>query len=116
MSDLSQLSLPELRAIVESRLPVDADHETFMTAVRQKANAGLELGLRWNWWTGYSNGVPNTPPKIVQIADYSGKLMAHVMADVGFFPSLSQARKNGWDRPVELGEFRVGKNRIVQIV
>ena len=35
------------------------------------------------------------------------------MCWAGAFPSVSQARKNGWDRPVPFGfsEFKVGKRK-----
>jgi hypothetical protein len=37
--------------------------------------------------------------------------MAHLLARIGKFKSVSEARKNGWDKPVPLGwsEFRIGK-------
>jgi len=39
-------------------------------------------------------------------------LMAHVMAKAGIFPSISQARKNGWDKPIEVGVWNVTKKKI----
>jgi len=38
-------------------------------------------------------------------------IMAHIMHNVGIFPSVGQARKNGWDMPIPMGfsEFTVGK-------
>jgi len=40
-----------------------------------------------------------------------GWIMAHVMHKAGVFPSVGQARKNGWDKPIQPGfsEFTVGK-------
>tara|TARA_S200000501_G_scaffold374205_1_gene423175 strand:+ start:754 stop:1008 length:255 start_codon:yes stop_codon:yes gene_type:complete len=40
-----------------------------------------------------------------------GWIMAHIMHKVGIFPSVGQARKNGWDKPIQPGfsEFTVGK-------
>lgn len=40
--------------------------------------------------------------------------MAHVMAQIGLFPSVSQARKNGWNKPIPDGftDFRSGKNKV----
>jgi len=37
--------------------------------------------------------------------------MAHILHNVGMFPSISQARKNGWDKPIPWGftELTVGK-------
>lgn len=42
---------------------------------------------------------------------HSDALLAHVMAKAGIFPSVSQARKNGWDRPIEIGSWFVGKRK-----
>jgi hypothetical protein len=39
-------------------------------------------------------------------------LMAHIMAELKIFPSVGQARKNGWDKPLELGDFSVTKKKI----
>lgn len=39
-------------------------------------------------------------------------LMAHVMAQAKIFPSVGQARKNGWDKPIEIGSWSVTKKKI----
>jgi len=41
--------------------------------------------------------------------------MAHIMHMAGCFKSVTQARKNGWDKPVPPGyqEIRFGKNRLM---
>jgi hypothetical protein len=38
-------------------------------------------------------------------------IMAHIMHKAGIFPSVSQARKNGWNKPIPEGfnHFIVGK-------
>lgn len=40
-------------------------------------------------------------------------IMAHIMFHAGIFKSISQARKNGWDKPIPNGfnEFIVGKKK-----
>jgi len=40
-------------------------------------------------------------------------IMAHVMHKAGIFPSVSQARKNGWNKPIPKGfnHLMVGKLR-----
>jgi len=40
--------------------------------------------------------------------------MANIMSIVGIFPSVSQARKNGWNKPIPEGfsDMRVGKSKI----
>jgi hypothetical protein len=39
--------------------------------------------------------------------------MAHVMVAAGIFPSMSQARNNGWNKPIPKGfiDFRAGKSK-----
>ncbi len=39
-------------------------------------------------------------------------LMAHAMAKAGIFPSVGQARKNGWDKPLTEGVWTVTKKKI----
>jgi hypothetical protein len=40
-------------------------------------------------------------------------IMSHVMHKAGIFPSVSQARKNGWNKPIPKGfsHFVVGKKK-----
>ena len=40
-------------------------------------------------------------------------MMCHLMHFAGFFPSVTSARKNGWDKPIPDGfsEFTVGRGR-----
>jgi len=34
--------------------------------------------------------------------------MAHIIKEVGLFPSVGQAKKNGWDKPIEHGFSEFG--------
>lgn len=47
--------------------------------------------------------------EIVEIEDHW--IMAHVLSEVGIFPSVGQARKNGWNKPIPDGwtQLTVGK-------
>lgn len=118
IDQLHAMGSNDVEALSMQPLPVDAGDGEFMIAVRRRALAGLEHGRRQGWWRAYTEDGPLPNPKQVRATDYEGKTMAHVMADVGFFPSVSQARKNGWDRPVEIGRFKVGKNwvKCVEII
>jgi hypothetical protein len=42
-----------------------------------------------------------------------GNLLAHVVAAAEIFPSVGQARKNGWDKPIPAGysEYIAGKHK-----
>lgn len=49
--------------------------------------------------------------QFVAIGD--GLTMADLVVELGTFPSLKQARKNGWDKPIPAGfsAHKVGKRR-----
>ena len=49
----------------------------------------------------------------VWFEDGDSILLAHFMVRAGVFPSVSQARKNGWNKPIPKGfsQFIVGKNK-----
>ena len=82
----------------------------------------LQLGAQAGWWDIDAQGNPVRPAMKVSIAELQNQgkvLMAHLMVDLGFFPSVSQARKNGWDKPLELGRHELGpkkKRAFVEIV
>lgn len=54
---------------------------------------------------------PPEGERFIDIQD--GWTMAHIMAAAGIFPSVSQARKNGYNRPIPDGftDLRAGKLR-----
>ena len=63
----------------------------------------------------YPDGSPMPKKMIFSKTDLenNGKtLMAHVMVELGIFPSVGQAKKNGWDKPLEIGNFCVTKKKI----
>ena len=115
IDELRELSSNDVESLSIQPLPVDAGHEAFMLAIKRRALAGLEYGRRQGWWRAYTEEGPLPNPRKVFLVDYADKTMAHVMADLGFFPSVSQARKNGWDRPVTTGLFKVGKNWVKSV-
>lgn len=55
--------------------------------------------------------------KTIEFED-DGANMTHLLVKVGKFPSLSQARKNGWDKPIPEGfmEHRIGKGKNMVII
>jgi tyrosyl-tRNA synthetase len=40
------------------------------------------------------------------------KLMAHVVVEAGVFKSVSDAKRNGWDKPIETGDFCLTKRQV----
>lgn len=88
---------------------LDLRDEVFGLDLRRRNLFGFEHGRRMGFWKGWTNSGPWQPKKVVA-SEFEGKSMAHVMTELGLFASVSQARKNGWDKPVATGMFKVGKN------
>ncbi len=82
-----------------------------------KANARAQTALLAEQfgWDLDDNGTP-LPGAVVfsksELESQGKTLMAHIMAELKIFPSVGQARKNGWDKPLELGDFSVTKKKI----
>lgn len=49
--------------------------------------------------------------KVIEFNSFSS--LADIVVFIGKFPSLTQARKNGWDRPIPEGfsEHKIGKTK-----
>jgi hypothetical protein len=56
---------------------------------------------------------PLEPDEKMIALDMDDLLLAHLMHHAGVFPSIKQAKNNGWNKPIPRGysEFRVGKKR-----
>ena len=65
-----------------------------------------------------ANGIYPIPfPKKYKISELEGWTMANILVDLGIFPSVTQARKNGWDKPLTTGIHSFTKKKIhVEIV
>ena len=51
-------------------------------------------------------------PKILKLSELPpNPTTAHVAVALGIFPSITQARKNGWNEPLVPGEFEFTKKR-----
>ena len=57
----------------------------------------------------------DTDQPVIFFETHEKLVLAHFMQQAGIFPSVSQARKNGWDKPVPKGfsQFTVGKNKVL---
>ena len=94
----------------------------WLARIDEKNRAFLEAGASAGWWDIGPDGNPQKPAIKVSIAAMAAEhktLMAHLMVDLGLFPSVGQAKKNGWDRPLELGRHELGpkkKRAFVEII
>ena len=75
----------------------------------------LEFGIAVGWWAGRTDdGDPIRHPKVIKISELEEHetLMAHIVAKEGFFKSVNDAKKNGWNKPVETGDFWFKKKTV----
>lgn len=88
--------------------PLDTREDVFALDLRRRNLFAMEHGVRQGWWRGWTAQGP-WRPCVVAAAEFAGRTMAHVMAELKLFPSAGQARKAGWDGDVAPGLHRVGK-------
>lgn len=87
--------------------------ETFLEWIKLKNILGLQLGVHEKWWENWDNNGPIPFPKVFKRDKWGPEgTMAHVAVELGIFPSLTQARKNGFDKPLTLGEHEFKKKRL----
>lgn len=100
-------NLVRVREVRERWAAHPEEREAFLAEVRAKHQETIALGGRLGWWEGEGLSGPIAPAIVVSMSELEEHetLMAHIVAKQGFFKSVSEARKNGWDKPVETGEF-----------
>lgn len=58
---------------------------------------------------------PTKPEEVLEVEEFGkDEKLCHLMYRTGLFPSVTQAKKNGWDKPVPPGfsHFVVGKKKM----
>lgn len=96
-----------------------AEHASLLTDIRQRNRDGAIEGWLDGWWDLDDEFNPIQLGQVFSLTDFkdvNNPLMAHVMAKAGIFPSVGQARKNGWDKPLVVGEWTVTKQKKKVIV
>lgn len=89
--------------------------EAFLADIRQRNQDDVIEGFLEGWWELDDDGRMSAPPVVFKLSDFAevkNPLMAHVMAKAEVFKSIGQARKNGWDKPLTIGEWTVTKKKI----
>lgn len=86
--------------------------EDFLTYVKLKNDIGLQLGVKLGWWESVDSKGPVPFAKIFSLTEFpSQSMLAHVMVKAKLFETVSDARRNGWGKPIQTGEWIVGKLR-----
>jgi hypothetical protein len=83
--------------------PLDRNSPDFITASLAR---GEMFGILAGWWLDVRDGKPVPLPQIIRIQDLEPheNTMAHILARFEIFKSISEARKNGWNKPIETGD------------
>jgi len=90
-------------------------HAAFMEDLRRRNEEAIIEGFLDGWWDLDEDGNMVAPAQVFHISDFAevkNPLLAHVMAKAGIFSSVGQARKNGWEKPLTVGEWCVTKKKI----
>lgn len=91
--------------------------QAFLDGIRQENNLAKIDGFFEGWWELDEDGNMAAPPFKFKISDFpENAMMAHVVTAAGIFPSVSQARKNGHNKPLVAGEFVLTKKKIRIII
>jgi len=91
------------------------EHAAFLEDIRRRNQEGVIEGFLMGWWDLDEDGNMAAPAMIFKLSDFAevkNPVMAHVMAKAEIFPSVGQARKNGWNSPLVEGEWEVTKKKI----
>jgi hypothetical protein len=85
-----------------------AKSKPWATVEELSRNNLAALAAQFGWDLDAATGEPLRPAIVV--GDLAGlATMAAVMCAAGAFTSVGEAKRNGWNRPVESGTFFVGK-------
>lgn len=94
----------------------------FVSILTLRNDRRITQGMIDGWWDlDPKTMTPLRKAQKVSIQEMLGEnktLMAHLMVDLGIFKSVGEAKRNGWDKPLELGRHELGpkkKRIIVQI-
>ena len=91
------------------------EHAVLIERIRRENQEGVIEGFLNGWWDLDEDGNMAAPAQVFKLSDFAdvkNPMMAHVMAKAGIFTSISQARKNGWDKPLVEGEWTVTKKKL----
>lgn len=90
--------------------------DLFIRSLKVQHDAFMQRGVRKGWWKDVKpNGDPIPHPRIIKISDLGENetLMAHVVHNhLGLFESVNQAKKNGWGKPVQAGDYWLNKKTL----
>ena len=90
--------------------PKSVSDEDFSLLTKFGNFVGFEFGVRMKWWEDWDKKQPIPFPVMVDkevMLSQNVKFMSQLLVRLEIFPSVSEAKKAGWNKPIEVGEFFV---------
>ena len=85
--------------------------EEFLAFLKEWNANAMFIGVQQGWWADVDErGNPIPHPQIFKISEHP--TLATVVVELGIFKSVTQARKNGFDKPSSLGIHTFTKKKI----
>lgn len=82
-------------------------NEECICLLKFRNHVGYEYGYRQGWWKDYDVDRP-----VLVLEGNNFQSMAHIMVHAGVFDSITNARKNGWNKPVTIGDIEIKKKNM----
>lgn len=78
-----------------------------------RENLAMEVGRRKGFWEDWDENGPIANAAVFKQDQFGPEgQVAHILVELKIFPSLTQARKNGFGTPIQPGEFVFTKKKI----
>lgn len=94
------------------------NRQDYVRILTLRNDRAITQGFINGWWdlesTGTGELIPVNKTQTISIAAMKAQnktLMAHLMVDLGIFKSVGEAKRNGWDKPLELGLHDLGPKK-----
>lgn len=113
-------SLPlieQLYTMIDKSEWADDDHAEYAAMMDEESKRRraefMAMSVAAGWWEGWTDdGEPVPHPVVVRRTDLPPHAtMAHALVAAGRFSSNGDARRNGWDKPIQNGDITVGKRQ-----
>ena len=88
--------------------PEDETEEEFRARNKRNIKRGFDYGISQGWFESVDeNDRPLPFPIVLELRELEQEFttLAQVFADIGVFPSIGEAKRNGWDKPLTVGEW-----------
>lgn len=114
-SEIQKLPTPELKQLEHFWFGKDGDE--LLNALKISNWVSFELGVRQGWWKNWNENGPIPFTNKFKLSDFpENATTANLVHKLGMFPSLTQARKNGFNEPLTTGEFSFKKGMLKAII